>query len=336
MFLSRAMLTLAALSFSTVTAIAADCGPLKEIASIDMTSVPSGLVMVPVLINGTPERFLVNTGGGRSTITQTAITSLGLKTFDGNQRLITGNGNASRRVVEIDNFSLGTIQGKNIQLKVDPNPDLGSNSNLPVAGSLANDLMENSDFELNFTAGKLNYFSTDHCNGHVVYWTTDAPAILSYRTSGPGESTAFDNHIRFHVTVDGKNMLAVMATGTTGSSMSARAAGALYDLTIDAPNTVPLGTPDGDPNHRVFGYTFKTLVFGGVAVTNPHFRITPVVIGEHDPDNSFVTGSMVTKVDDNREPDVIIGMDVLRKLRIYVATYEHKLYITAAGPRSGQ
>jgi predicted aspartyl protease len=333
MLLSRVLLALTAFGLSTMTAAAQDCGPLKKVSSLDMTFASSGQVMVPVGINGTTEKFLLNTAGGRSTLSQSAIASLGLKSVDigRGSPMNTAGGNASRRVVTISNLSLGTIQGKNIELMVDPNANMGSNAKLPVAGSLADDLVENGDFELDFAAAKLNYFSTDHCDGHVVYWTSTAPAILEYRATRPGATnTPFDSHIRFHVTVDGKDMLAVLATGAAISTMTTRAAKALYDLSIDSPDTVPLGTPDGDPNHRAFGYIFKTMNFGGVSVINPRVRIAPDIMGENDPDNRFGPSDRAIKIDDNRQPDMIIGMDVLRKLHIYVAAHGQKLYITAA------
>jgi hypothetical protein len=80
---------------------------------------------------------------------------------------------------------------------------------------------------------------------------------------------------------------------------------------------------------------FKTISFGDVTVTNPHIVVIPDIIGLHDPENSNRTDSLVKRVDDDLGPDLTIGMDVLKKLHIYIATKEDKLYITAADQPAG-
>jgi hypothetical protein len=58
--------------------------------------------------------------------------------------------------------------------------------------------------------------------------------------------------------------------------------------------------------------------------------VRPDQTGEHDPDNGYVTGSHIYRLDNNVEPDVSIGMDILSKLHLYFAFSEHKLYVTPA------
>ena len=93
---------------------------------------------------------------------------------------------------------------------------------------------------------------------------------------------------------------------------------------------MPLGTVDGDPEHKRFGHVFSSLDFGGVAVANPHVAIIPDLVGAKDPNNGFTTGSRVQRVDDGLASDLTVGMDVLKHLHIYIAFDERKLYISAA------
>ena len=91
-------------------------------------------------------------------------------------------------------------------------------------------------------------------------------------------------------------------------------------------------TVDGDPNHVRFSHVFPTLTFDGVTVTNARFEIYPDLIGAHDPNNISRTDTRVRRIDDNLTAGnhISIGMDVLRRLRLFVAFSENKLYITPA------
>jgi hypothetical protein len=320
----------AALLFSSLicaSAYGADCGPLKEVAAIDLTVARNGVATLPVTINGSPRKLIFDTAGGRSVLSQTAVDSLGLHPLSVNSRLLSRSGNASDRTVALDSFIIGGLEAKHIVFMVSPNPNMGTNPNAPVDGWLAGDVMENYDADLDFAGSKLTYFSPDHCDGHVVYWTSTPAASIDFRRGRPGAFGGADTHVRFHITLDGKDLLAVLATGAVRTQISARVADADFNVTADTPNTVPLGEMAGK---KVFGYVFKTITFGNVTVTNPHVAVLPDVVGRNDPNNRFRTDSHVVRVDDNLEPDITIGMDVLRQLHVYIAAKEEKLYLTAA------
>ena len=139
-----------------------------------------------------------------------------------------------------------------------------------------------------------------------------------------------DIHIFVPVTLDGKPFLAAINTATNNSTLSANTAKFQFGITADSPDSKPLGNFAGDPDHKVFGHVFSTLTFDGVTVTNPHVAIIPDLIGSKDPNNSFRTDTRIGRVDDNIGPQLTIGMDVLRKLRLYIAFGERKLYVTPA------
>jgi hypothetical protein len=93
---------------------------------------------------------------------------------------------------------------------------------------------------------------------------------------------------------------------------------------------VPLGVVDRDPRQKIFGHTFSSLTLDGITVTNPHFAILPNLAGSKDPYNDLQPGSRTQHVDEGLFSEITIGMDVLRRLHIYVAFDEKKLYITPA------
>jgi hypothetical protein len=326
--LAAALLSLSALA---MPARAADCGPLQKLFSLDLTMAPNGIASIPVTINGSARRLQFSTAGGRSILSEGALDSLGLHAVSGNVKLLDRSGNASQRSVTIGSLVIGGMEAKDRVFLVSPDPNFGGNPQLPVDGTLANDILENYDLDLDYAGGKVSYFVPDHCEGHVVYWTTSQPSVIPFRHDMPGSRNMADTHIYFHVTLDGKDLLAALNTAGARSQMSARAAGT-YDVNEDTKGTVPMGTLAGK---KVFGYTFKAISFGDVTVNNPRVTVFPDVVGRNDPNNVGRTDSRVAKVDDIQVPDISIGMDVIRQLHIYIAAKEGKMYITAAGPAPG-
>jgi predicted aspartyl protease len=318
---------------------AEDCGPLKRLASVDMIPGPGGVrMLVPVTINGASRMLLLDTAAGFTTLTATAASELNLHVLDGSRlKLLDSAGNASRKYVVVEDFQIGGLQGKDIPFMITPNPNAGQD--LAFAGVLAGDMMAKYDVDLDFAARKMQYFSHDHCAGHVVYWPATMIAVVPFRMQHPirgviGERPRLplleDTHIRVPVTLDGKTFQAVINTGAVRSTMSANTAKFAFGITADSPGSVPLGAVDHDPNHRVFGHVFGSLAFEGVTVTNPHVAIRPDLFGSKDPDNGFAIGSHAQRVDDGIGPEITIGMDVLRRLHLYIAFDERKLYITPA------
>ena len=173
----RTACTLAfALSCLTTMARAEDCGPLKQISSLDMMALPGGRYTVPVTINGTQQQMLLATAGGITTLRQDAAATMGLQADrrQPHQAARPANGNVSQNYVQVD-FALGRLQDPRLQLIVMP-PDGGNARRL--SGNLAGDFLSLNDVEMDFAGRKLNVFSKDHCAGHVLYWNPTAVAVL--------------------------------------------------------------------------------------------------------------------------------------------------------------
>ena len=64
---------------------------------------------------------------------------------------------------------------------------------------------------------------------------------------------------------------------------------------------------------------------------NPHVVIIPQLVGSKDPNNGQRTGNLTKRVDDpDDQTDMLIGMDILRKLHLYIAFDESRIYISEA------
>jgi predicted aspartyl protease len=321
---------LIALLFATPV-MADDCGHLLLRASLDMTLTPGNVILVPATANGTEMHMLLDTGGAVSSLSAKTVKALGLSRQDAGLKLLDVTGNASHQFVRLDTLELGGLKGKDIALMVAPDP------NAPFDGVIAGDILKRYDVEFNFVTRKLNLFSPDHCEGKVIYWPNTGVAVVPFSMSRPlnsvpGQPVRFqrmpDTHIRVPVTLDGKTFSAIIDTGAYNTSMSAVTAKSAFDVTADSPGAVPAGLLNGDPKAQRFGYVFHSLAFEGIAVSNPHVVIFPDLIGKKDPDNAFVLGSNIIKADDGMGPEVTVGMDVLKRLHVYIAYQEQKLYIT--------
>jgi hypothetical protein len=130
--------------------------------------------------------------------------------------------------------------------------------------------------------------------------------------------------------LDGREMRADIDTGASGTDLYRDTAKGFYNLTMGDTDTPEIGKLNGDADLKVYGHVFKSLSFGSIAVNNPHINIIPKEMGR-DLSKVGLGGSRVrTERDLIDQPDLIIGMDVLRKLHLYIAMKEDKMYISDA------
>jgi predicted aspartyl protease len=311
-----ALAAFAALIVFPGAAGAQTCGPLKQVVSIGLED-HGNFFAVPLTLNNTPRKFLLDTGGAISQISADTAKEMGLSVLPSRFVMYDMYGKASSGEIRAD-IGLGSGQTvKNRELQV-------TDTIRGLDGVYAEDLMENFDIDIDFAARKLNYFLTDHCDGRVVYWPASIIASVPFR----GWSKNSGSHMSVPVKIDGHQVTAIVDTGASGSTLDAATARQLFDLSPDTPGAVPLGTM-GQDSHKVFGWTFKTLEIGGITVTNPRMRILPELMGKGDSDN-ITADSHIRRTTDGMQPTMLIGMDVLRKLHLYIAFKEQKLYVTPA------
>jgi predicted aspartyl protease len=311
--------SMAVLGCLSSPALAEDCGPLKQINSLDLVAANPNRALIPVSINGIPKLFLLDTGGDISQISGEVAEELQLTQHEAaGMKMLDLYGHASNKYVRVEKFGVGRMTGEDINMMVSPNPNFGRGTR--YVGIFAPDLMGRYDTEIDFGTYKMNYFSTDHCPGHVVYWQHNALAVLPF--------TFHKRHIRFTVKVDGKELTAEMDTGAPNTVMHAETAKRLFDLAPDSPGNVPL---NAQGMAAAFGRIFSTLDFEGVAVKNPHVVIIPQLVGSKDPNNGERTGNRAKRADDPEDQaDMLIGMDILRKLHLYLAFGESRIFISEA------
>jgi len=271
------------------------CG-LDRFSDLPITTIPDGRFTVPAVLNGRKLDFLVDTGGVAATIEREQAFNLHLPTNYTPRTLKGVAGNNLIYVTTLETFSLGRLQGTNLAAYIDNRLPAG------VDGTLSPDMMRHYDVDIDLLRGTLSLFSQKHCVGKVVYWTKSGYVALPMEVES-------DGHIRVRVTVDGVKVTALLDTGARHSIVSMSLAKKI-GVSENSPDLKLVhGSTD---QYKSYDYPFKLLDFDGIAVSKPRLQ---VVSDDYLP----------------RGIDMLVGVSILRRLHLYIAYGEEKLYITPAG-----
>jgi hypothetical protein len=223
-------------------------------------------------------------------------------------------GMSHNAMVTVADFTMQTMEDTNIGFHITPLPPPN------VDGLLSLELFQRFDLDLNFPAQLFNMFSKDHCRGQILYWRAPGMAALPFLTP--------DNRIHVHVLLEGKDLTAIIDTGSPVSVLRFDVAKGLFGVTPDSAGVNLVGQHHDDSRQDLYAYNFKTLSFGTVAIGNPHLLLTPDTILVHGSNPHANTGTRVVNDSDTNQPDMIIGMDVLKYTHLYIALGEGMLYVT--------
>ena len=292
-------LGLAALTCTlTPKAHAADCGQLQLVNTVQMVPTSDGRDLVPLRVNGNDEQFLLDTGGETTQITRKAAEKIHLRIQPTFLSMVNVSGGAVADRAFVDDLQVGKLHGKDLKFPIAPFED--------IDGILSLNFMLPYDIDIDFGTDKLNFFSQDHCPGGVLYWKADAVAVVPFRIE--------DGHIAVSLTLDGQQTDAILDTGAANTVMQLYDARHTHGLKPGDETTPEIGkVPDDDyKTPRRYTHIFKTMALGSIEVHNAHIKIL---------EEPFLRGTLV-------------GMNVLRKLHIYFAFAERKMYISAASAPS--
>ena len=292
------------LALSVSTAGAQNCG-LKLLASYPMREDPIGRLVIPLTVEGSQRNMIVDTGGFVSLMSTDAVDAAKLPKFAMSGTVYSTRGRITTYTKA--NVAIGALHGDAMQFLVaDAFPGWKQQS---IAGTLGPNILTRFDVDFDFGGKKLNILLQDHCPGQVVYWSK-AYAVLSFPLDDNG-------HIELPVTLDGKEMKALIDTGATGSVLNASTARDTFGLTASGSQSA-----SGD----AYVATLHTLTIGSIAVQNPRFYVAPDKIGRDMQSDEAMSGYIGVK----QKPSMIIGNDILRQLHFYIAYAERKIYVTAA------
>jgi hypothetical protein len=204
-------------------------------------------------------------------------------------------------------FTLGSMRTDHLQFVVTDFPNPGS------GGILSAGFFQKYDLDLNFSAHRVNLFAADHCQGQVLYWRAPAVAKLPFRYK--------NGHITVRVTVDGREMDAVIDTGFPRSELQFDDADSFFFLSANSPGVVREA-------NGFYAYTFGGMAFGnGVTIYRPHIVLTYSALAR-GASAGPQTGTLLRNFGTPPQPALTIGTDLLKLLHVYIAFNEGVVYVT--------
>jgi hypothetical protein len=297
---------------------------LKQYASLDVTFPPRGLGLgrVPVIINGQSTMMWLGIGSSLTLLYDGAAARLGLKarTLPAGAPEFSINGVQVSQYVNPQNFAVGGVRIEHAQLPLQSVGPMPKSLALDkaVVGVLGMDVLGHSDIELDLGHGKVNLYSTDRCGRDPVYWA-DRFAVVPLRHD------PFNNWY-VDIELDGKKIEAQLSTRGIHSSLYGNAAKALYGWDEHSPG---IETELGDG--KVIGlYRAMAMTAPGLSVLNERIQVLPA--------NGCIKNTLISRDRDGAvgfpecpgSAPLSLGLDVLKKLRLYLAIDEHKAYFTTA------
>lgn len=312
------------LSTAALPAVAQDCKPLNVLIATEMRP-ERGVPTIPVTIGDAAKKLTVNTASVFSELSQPAIKEMSLNTLQARVRLLNNAGQSSDRYVILPSLGIGGAKSDAVKFMVSPAPGPLNPNDASLAGVLGPDILQNYDVDMDFGAQKLQLISPDHCDGKVLYWTAPTVAIVPMRLAADGKAVIFVN-------LDGKRLEAVLNTGQVNTTMNLNVAEDRFKVDVNAPDVKQVGQVGGNASAKVYRRQFQSLTFEGVTITNPEIILVPDEVRARMPNkNRPATGSL-TRGDTVTSglADLTLGMSTLRRLHLYIAYRERKVYLTEA------
>ena len=260
------------------TAWAEDCGPLKQVNAVDLVAGPNR-ALVPVSINGIPKLFLLDTGGDVTQISGEVAEELKLTNKTSNLKMLDMYGHASNKDGADRQIHPRAAAWRRMSIWRS-SPIRISATARAMSGIFGPDMMGRYDVDIDFGTYKMNYFSPDHCPGHVVYWPHAALAYTPMTFPQPAHPLAGQD--RRQGTEGGNRYRRDQHHHDGGSGQA--------PVRYRSGNARQCARSTLSGMAAAFGRVFSTLDFEGVAVNNPHIVIVPDLMGSKDPNNGFQTG----------------------------------------------
>jgi predicted aspartyl protease len=284
------------------SASAADNCVLRQLLKLDMTTVPDGRVSVPMTVSGRPLNMLIDTGGLFSMLTPPTVKTLDLRPqFLPSAHITQYGGLTVDHYVVAHDVLLGSIKADKFDFLVMPE----QRHPLGIDGLIAPDIMRSYDADFDFANAAFRLFSSDHCEGNVVYWTHDPYGAVEFRLNQFGQITV-------PIMLDGHEIRATIDTGAYHSVASLETVEDALGIDEKNPDLRPV--PGAVPRYR---YPLKTLSLQSITVNNPDVILIP------DSQSRQPAGA----------PQMLLGINVLKQLHLYFAYREHTLYVTPAAAR---
>ncbi len=287
------------------------CGDLRKLTALDMKNLADGRITLGVTIVDRPSQLMFDTTGDFRGLTPETATALGAKPVKGGDLVKDIPGHETAENVLLPSVTLGGVKIPEAAFLVLSRKEMRLPDGANVDGRFTLDtlLSLGLDFDLDFAANQMGLFLQDHCEGKVVYWPSTALSILPF---------AFDTAFRINIPVklDGQVVTAVLDTSVTDNTLDLDVAKDI-GLTLALDGMKKVGT-DSSTGKDVYEQPFKMLSFDDVGFSNPQIKL--LRSKSRKPGLPPLTGA-----------PLVIGINSIKKLHIFFAVREQRLYITPGG-----
>jgi len=316
------------------TAQAADC-KLQNVASLDATPGPDGLLTVPVSMGGERVNMLLDTGAERGVIDVSVTQKMGLTPLKiyspppifnvraapflsmvqfSQPDFYLADGTKLDHFVKVPAVDIGASHSQSVTFLLARFDDAQTHG---MKGILGSNLLRNFDVEVDPATAKVNLFSPDHCENKVVYW---APEYADLPLS-----VGFNGQIEVTMSLDGRDVDAILDTGASHTTLNIALARRAFGIDLEAPNVEKVS---GEGGNTIYRTRFRSLAVGGLEIKNPEIYLTPDQVARRQMAEAIDSGASGSSVIGGA--NLVLGMDVLSHLHFYIAYREKKLYFTAA------
>ena len=294
----------------------------KLYASVLVEFNDNGGIMVPVRADGQGVWMVLDLAGGIPTAYQQTAAQLGLKAVRATDIDATAGGRKIEQKVVVGSLQIGGANFTKWDLYLLPGSegDAPQFQGAPILGGLTARFMTVVDVELNLAERRINLFSQVKCGPSAVYWGGEvASADLYHDGSGL---------MLFPMEVDGKRVETAFRTQSATSQISEAVTSRFFGFDRDSEGITREQLPGGAEiaSYRAMGLTSRGLDMKNVPVRLLDDRDWKCVPTTSDRNSRAIGFDQCM----SRAP-LSIGTDLLRKLRVYIASKEGKIYFTRAG-----
>lgn len=293
---------------------------LNQYASLKLTTDEFGRILVPVELEGKMTSMTLSMSSAFSGIYDAALKQFSLKTSNLDpSAIVQYGGKRIDRYANVTSMSLGNARWSRSELLVVPiDRPKTSVGDMPLVGFIGTDLFRKIDVELDLGHNEMRLFGPYACAGIPVYWADEYNVVPMRR----GQL----NDLYFVMELDGKKLQAKLATGSDTSKLYTNVTKKLYGWDEHSSGVETVEDPRGGSRTQ---YRAMALTAGGLSIVNAKIALYPptgclqsaVIASDHDGAAGFDYHCMGAY-------PLGLGMNVLAKLRLYLASKQGKLYFT--------
>ncbi|MEO8754380.1 MAG: aspartyl protease family protein [Casimicrobiaceae bacterium] len=280
----------------------------------------SNHVVVDGAINGKKVGITLDTGAQISLILRSAALRLDLPRREAPGQRMFGVGGESRiEIADVDDFKLGDVSTKGMQLFVAGEREFGEG----VDVLLGEDFLRKFDVEFDLAHRAVRLYQPRNCDGvSLAYWTKDTAGEVEI---GPIEDAR--PRISLTVQINGKPIDAILDSGASTTVLTKQDAAAA-GVTPETPGVVAANASQGLGAKTLESWSgpFQSFAIGNESIPDVRIRFADLW-----KDTTFTaTGSRIARNVSQTQP-MLLGADFLRAHRTLVAHSQRRLYFTYTG-----